>query len=224
MPFTVAVCGGGIGGLALAIGLERQGLDYHIYEAARAFAEIGAGVSFGPNSIRAMSLISPKVKAGYDRKATSNRDEHKANTWFDFQYGMESKKGDPAGRLIANILAPPVGQSSVHRAHFLDELVSLIPDGRTSFGKKVEDIVELPNEEGVRLHFADGSTATASIAIGTDGIKSNIRPIVIGKDNQAAKAVFSGKYAYRGLIPMDKAADLLGNERARNAQMYLGYE
>jgi salicylate hydroxylase len=224
MPFTVAVCGGGIGGLALAIGLEAQGIDYHIYEAANAFAEIGAGVSFGPNSIRAMNLISPKIKAGYDRKATSNRDQHKAQTWFDLQYAMQSKKGDPAGKLIASILAPPFGHSSVHRAHFLDELVSLIPDGRASFGKKVDDIVELPDEEGVRLHFADGSTATASIAIGCDGIKSNIRPIVIGKDHPAAKAVFSGKYAYRGLIPMDKASALLGTERAGNGQMYFGYD
>lgn len=224
MPFTVAVCGGGIGGLALAIGLDRQGVDYHIYEAAPAFSEIGAGVSFGPNSIRAMTLISPDIKAGHDRKATSNRDEHKANTWFDFQYGMKSKHGDPAGKHITSVLSPPVGQSSVHRAHFLDELVSLIPEKRATFGKKVDNIVDLPKGEGVRLHFADGSTATASIAIGTDGIKSNIRPIVIGKDNPAAKATFTGKYAYRGLIPMEKAAELLGDERARNAQMYLGYD
>ena len=224
MPFTVAVCGGGIGGLALAIGLDRQGIDYHIYEAAPAFAEIGAGVSFGPNSIRAMSLVSPKIKAGYDRKATSNRDKNKAITWFDFQYGMKSRHGDPAGKHITSSIAPPVGQSSVHRAHFLDELVSLIPNERATFGKKVDDIVELPNSEGVRLHFADGTTATASIAIGADGIKSNIRPMVIGKDNPAAKATFSGKYAYRGLIPMEKAAKLLGDERARNAQMYLGYD
>jgi salicylate hydroxylase len=224
MPFTVAVCGGGIGGLALAIGLDRQGIDYHIYEAASAFAEIGAGVSFGPNSVRAMSLISPKIKAGYDRKATSNRDEYKANTWFDFQYGMKSKHGDPAGKHITSVLSPPIGQSSVHRAHFLDELVSLIPDERATFGKKVDNIVELANGEGVRIYFADGSTATASIAIGTDGIKSNIRPMVVGKDHPAAKATFSGKYAYRGLIPMDKAVGLLGDERARNAQMYLGQD
>jgi salicylate hydroxylase len=220
MPFTVAVCGGGIGGLTLAIGLDRQRIDYHIYEAASAFAEIGAGVSFGPNSVRAMSLISPKIKAGYDRKATSNRDEHKANTWFDFQYGM----GERAGRHIISVLSPPTGHRSVHRAHFLDELVSLVPNERATFGKKVERIDELADGEGVRIHFADGTTATASIAVGTDGIKSNIRPMVIGKDHPAAKATFSGKYAYRGLIPMEKAVGLLGDERARNAQMYLGQD
>jgi salicylate hydroxylase len=145
MPFTVAVCGGGIGGLTLAIGLDRQGIDYHIYEAASAFAEIGAGVSFGPNSVRAMSLISPKIKAGYDRKATSNRDEHKANTWFDFQYGM----GERAGRHIISVLSPPTGHRSVHRAHFLDELVSLVPNERATFGKKVERIDERDDGDGV---------------------------------------------------------------------------
>ena len=95
-PFTVAICGGGIGGLTLAIGLDRQGVDYHIYEAAPAFAEIGAGVSFGPNTVRTMGLISPRIKEGYDRKATQNRDAANQETWFDFQYGM----GERAGRRL----------------------------------------------------------------------------------------------------------------------------
>ena len=119
-------------------------------------------------------------------------------------------------------MAPGIGHSSVHRAHFLDELVKLIPEGRATFGKKVEDVVELGEGQGVRLQFADGTMATASVVVGTDGIKSQIRPIVIGKEHPAAKAGFTGKYAYRGLIPMGKAAGLLGDERARNSQMYLG--
>lgn len=42
-PFHVAIVGGGIGGLTLAIGLIRQGVSITVYEAAHAFAEIGAG-------------------------------------------------------------------------------------------------------------------------------------------------------------------------------------
>lgn len=58
-PFTIAVCGGGIGGLALAIGLLHHGVPVHVYDAAHAFAEIGASVAFGPNSIWAMSSSIP---------------------------------------------------------------------------------------------------------------------------------------------------------------------
>jgi salicylate hydroxylase len=73
------------------------------------------------------------------------------------------------------------------------------------------------------LHFADGTTAQHSAVIGCDGIKSKTRPWLLGKDDPASTAVFSGKYAYRGLIPMDKAIQLLGEEAALNSSMYLGY-
>ena len=71
-PFTIAICGGGIAGLALAIGHLRHNVPFHLYESAHAFAEVGAGVSFGPNSLRAMSLIDPKIRKEFDKGATSN--------------------------------------------------------------------------------------------------------------------------------------------------------
>jgi salicylate hydroxylase len=43
-------------------------------------------------------------------------------------------------------------------------------------------------------------------------------------DTDATAAVFSGKYAYRGLIPMAKAVDIMGdNEQPRTPQMFVGY-
>ena len=108
------------------------------------------------------------------------------------------------------------------KAHFLDELVRLIPKECASFGKKVTDIVQL--EDGrAQMKFHDGSTADADAVIGCDGIKSQVRPILLGSESPEAYAVFTGKYAYRGLIPMDKAVRLLGDELARNSQMYIGY-
>ena len=42
----VAIIGGGIGGLCLALGLLKQSdLDVQVYEAAHAFSEIGAGIA-----------------------------------------------------------------------------------------------------------------------------------------------------------------------------------
>lgn len=218
--FGIAICGGGIGGLTFAIGLLRQQVPFHLYEAAPAFAEIGAGVSFGPNSLRAMSLIDPKIKESYERRSTTNVWEEKRDCWFEFRYGMDSKTGK-AGEWFHSTIAPGTGQNSVHRAHFLDELVKLVPDENVSFGKKVEKIEQM--EDGVRITFHDGTTATASALVGCDGIKSNVRAIMLGHEDPAARAVFTGKYAYRGLIPMDKAVNLLGDELARNSQMYCGY-
>jgi salicylate hydroxylase len=68
------------------------------------------------------------------------------------------------------------------------------------------------------LHFADGTCAQHSAVLGCDGIKSRTRSLMLG-DSKAAKAVFTGKYAY----PMEKAAELLGKEQTMTTQMYIGY-
>jgi salicylate hydroxylase len=73
------------------------------------------------------------------------------------------------------------------------------------------------------LHFADGTTAQHSAVIGCDGIKSKTRPWLLGKDDPASDAVYSGKYAYRGLIPMEKAIEMLGEEVAANSSIFMGY-
>jgi len=109
----------------------------------------------------------------------------------------------------------------VHRARFLDELVALLPEGVAKFGKKLATVRDEGKE--VVLRFDDGSDARHSAVIGCDGIKSRTREFVLGADHPAAHAVFTGKYAYRGLIPMADAASLLGDELARNSQMYLGH-
>jgi salicylate hydroxylase len=42
---TIAVVGGGIGGILTAIGLGRQGYKVHLFEQALKFSEIGAGIA-----------------------------------------------------------------------------------------------------------------------------------------------------------------------------------
>jgi salicylate hydroxylase len=250
-PYNIAIVGGGIGGLTLAIGLLRNSIPVTVYEAAARYGEIGAGVAFGPNAVRAMALIDPKVKEGFDRRATSNQWESKKAFWFDFRVGdarlgksqgrgaevqrsdNEENNGDVrtddqengqgrSGELVYELTCPP-GQGTVHRAHFLDEMVKLVPESVSRFGKRLVDISTAEDSGDVVLHFADGTTAQHSAVIGCDGIKSRTREIVLGKKDPAAHAVFTGKYAYRGLIPMDEAAELLGDELARNSQLYLGY-
>ncbi|KFY64282.1 hypothetical protein V496_03354 [Pseudogymnoascus sp. VKM F-4515 (FW-2607)] len=225
--FHVAVCGGGIGGLCLTIGLLRQNISCKLYEAASAFAEVGAGVSFGPNTIRAMELIDPQIAKGFENCATTNGWPEKKDTWFDFRTGQE--KGTRGGALaavdthVADVKTRGVGeigQNSTHRAHFLNELVKLVPGEVPEFGKRLKNISE--RGDTMVLTFEDGTSAEADAVIGCDGIKSRTRELLLGQDHEAAHAVFSGKYAYRGLIPMDAAVDALGDELAKNSQMYMG--
>ena len=55
---SIGIVGGGIGGVALAVALSRDPeLEVDLFEAAQCFSEIGAGVSFGPNAVRAIQLL-----------------------------------------------------------------------------------------------------------------------------------------------------------------------
>jgi salicylate hydroxylase len=51
----VLIAGGGIGGLAAAVALAREGLAVHVLEAAQGFGEIGAGLQIGPNGTRILA-------------------------------------------------------------------------------------------------------------------------------------------------------------------------
>jgi salicylate hydroxylase len=85
------------------------------------------------------------------------------------------------------------------------------------------DVTEASDGSGdAVLHFADRTTAQHTAVIGCDGIKSKTRQLVLGKE--AGRPVFSGKYAYRGLIPMEKAVEIVGKERTGASQMYCGYK
>ncbi|RCK56036.1 3-hydroxybenzoate 6-hydroxylase 1 [Candida viswanathii] len=50
--FDIIVCGGGLGGLACAIGLVKRGHRVTVLEATRELSEVGAGIQVPPNSVR----------------------------------------------------------------------------------------------------------------------------------------------------------------------------
>ncbi|KAL6714545.1 hypothetical protein ACLMJK_007970 [Lecanora helva] len=218
--FTIAICGGGFSGLCIAIGLLHRNVPFHIYESAPAFAEIGAGVAFGPNALRAMKLIDPRIREGYDKIATQNGSETRRETWFNFVVGMDCGLGKPGDHVVEIKDRDGVGQSSAHRAAFLDILVDLVPKDKVTFSKRLVAVHEA--NSGVTLTFADGTSTTASAVIGSDGVRSNIRKIILGEHDPAAHPRFAGKYAYRSLLPMSDAVSALGESQARNSMMWLG--
>ncbi|KAF2501073.1 FAD/NAD(P)-binding domain-containing protein [Lophium mytilinum] len=214
MPVSVAIAGGGIGGLCLAIGLlQYPHLNVSIYEAAPEFREIGAGLALGPNAQRALACISPTAAEAFRRHATSNTSADFEKTWFEFRNGLQG-----ADEVLGKC-ENATGQQTVHRAKFLAELVKLIPQGMAHFGKELVDI----NESGdqVLIHFADGTNASTDCLIGADGVHSATREHVVGEAQPAATPVFSGIVAYRGLIPMIQAQAKLG-EFADDAYMWCG--
>ncbi|KAL8677088.1 MAG: hypothetical protein Q9186_006447 [Xanthomendoza sp. 1 TL-2023] len=216
--FTVAIVGGGIGGIALAIGLLRRGVHFQIYEAAHAHAEVGAGLAFGPNSIQAMELIDPAMKAVFNRLATKNEAAEEKETWINFRHGFDTL--DEIAK-VRTTDKRKTGLSSVHRAHFLNEIAKLVPANTIHFGKKLSTL-EPGQQSNFHMLFEDGSMAAADVVIGCDGIRSRVRQLLLGKASPIEDCIFTSKYAFRGLVPMAKAKSVIGDKLAGNCQMYLG--
>ncbi|MFN3294433.1 MAG: FAD-dependent monooxygenase, partial [Gemmobacter sp.] len=53
----VLIAGGGIGGLATAIGLAQKGIRCRVLERAAELGEIGAGIQLGPNAFHAFDYL-----------------------------------------------------------------------------------------------------------------------------------------------------------------------
>ncbi|TLD36542.1 FAD/NAD(P)-binding domain-containing protein [Venturia nashicola] len=221
---TIAIIGGGLGGLALAIGLlEHPYIHFHIYEAASAFSEIGAGVMFGPHSVNALRLLHTKALEAFKKCVTYNADENMAKHWPTFRYGGGEKSGSVIYQILPN---EKVGtmidvsgtrpMSSVHRARFLDEFVSILPEGSASFGKALTEVEEVA--EGVRMVFGDGSSAVADAVIGCDGIKSRTRASLL----PGIEPRYAEEYAYRSLIDAEVVKEIMGKTLGGNAQLWCG--
>ena len=54
---SIAIIGGGIGGLTAAASLLHAGFDAHVYEQAKALGEVGAGINIGPNASRILHRL-----------------------------------------------------------------------------------------------------------------------------------------------------------------------
>lgn len=222
--FTVAIVGGGIGGLSLAVGLLRRNISVQIYEAAPEFKEVGLGLTIGPAAHRTMPLIDPQIRHIYDSLITTHADspgyERFRETWFEVVWatGNEEKSGD----VLLDLKALPSGQTTVRRADFLDALVSLIPPEIAHFGKRLVSLEETANG-GVELRFEDGTAATADVVVGCDGIKSKVKESMISPEEyQRVLPRYSGMYGYRAVLDMDIMVKAVGDHRARVSTMYVG--
>lgn len=212
--FEIAIIGGGIAGITLAIALHERNIPVKIYEGAHVFGEIGAGVSFSPNAVEAMKICHGGVYDAFNKVATRNVWPSKEKVWFDYLNGYD--EGDTYAFTISN----SVGQNGVHRAHFLSEMIHLIPEGMAEFGKRLLTTTKQSNGK-MLMKFADGTSAEADAVIGCDGIKSRVRASMFGENHPCAEPGYTHKYAYRGLVPMEDAIAVLGEERAQNSCMHV---
>ncbi|PNP75980.1 hypothetical protein FNYG_10538 [Fusarium nygamai] len=215
--FQIAIIGGGIAGIVLANSLLKRKIPCKIYERAHAFSDIGAGLGISPNAQNAMAACDPSVHEAFKKVANGNTWESKKTFLFEFLDGIDGATADSPLFHIEN----RTGLQGCHRGAFVNELIKLLPSDVVQFNKQLQTVEE-DSSGGIRLIFQDGTTEEADAVVGCDGIKSRVRELLVGSHHPSSKCSYTHKYAYRGMIPMKQAVEVLGEERALNATMWLG--
>lgn len=186
----IAIVGGGIAGLALMTRLVRYPhLEVNLYEAAEVFSEVGAGISFGINALKAMQLLG--LGEAYENIADRMAEPYR-EVWCQWRNGYSNEQ-------IATAFAAGHGLSSVHRADFLEQLMPFIPVGKVHFNKRLADLTASPKK--IDLVFEDLEKVECDYVIGCDGIHSVVRNHVLRSQGiEPIKPRFSGTWAYRGIV------------------------
>ncbi|MCC5860698.1 MAG: FAD-dependent monooxygenase [Gammaproteobacteria bacterium] len=187
----VAVVGAGLGGLAAAIGLLKQGFRVQVFEQAEAFGEVGAGISLSPNASKILAAwgLGDALAAMASIPRTGN-----------ILNGITGEviQSQPLGEVLEQLFGSPYYQVLRPDLHALlvGEVRRLAPEAFHLDHRLVD--IEGPDEAPVLL-FANGARQAASLVIAADGSRSVVR----AKRFVDEPARFTGHIAFRGVLPME---------------------
>ncbi|KAJ4137150.1 hypothetical protein NW768_002731 [Fusarium equiseti] len=218
--FHVAIVGAGIGGLALAMALHKKGVSFTLYEDAKEFSAVGAGIGFAPNGMATLDLIEPGFRPLYESICVGNKGEDAQWIFFENMLLEEGVGRDQPWAGKSGWGHPDYTRKSAHRKELLEIMTSFIPKDSVKFSKRLTKIEQRP--DNVILSFQDGTTANCSILAGADGIKSTIRGHVLEKHPSQIAPVYAGAYCYRAVIPMSEAYEIMG-DLTDVAKLYYGH-
>lgn len=189
----IAIVGGGIGGLTLAIALHRHGIACKIYEQADELREVGAAIGLAANAMRF-----------YERWGMGQSFADAA-----FEISALIYRDGKSGRIIGNHQAGPVYRErygapflGIHRAELQRILSTEVGMENIYLNKCLTDIDD--SGDCAVLHFKDGSRAEADLVIGADGVRSAVRQWMLGYDDY----LYSGYSAFRGIVPIEMLPNL----------------
>ncbi len=188
----IVIAGGGIGGLAAALGLARKGFRSVVLEQAPAFGEIGAGIQLAPNAWHAIDAlgVGELVK--------------KEAVFIERLLMMDGVSGErvidiPLDKRFAKRFGNPYAVT--HRADIHGALLD---------GCKAQRLVELrantrvsafhPETEEVIVETANGERIAGCALIGADGGRSVIRETIVGDGEPPV----SGHMCYRAVLKVDE--------------------
>ena len=198
----VLVAGGGIGGLAAALALVRQGFQVKVLEQAAEIGEIGAGIQLGPNAFHAFDALGIGEQARARAVYTDHLVMHDA---LDAYQVGKIPTGEAFRQRFGNPYAV-VHRADVHRA--LLDGAQATGQVQIVTGTRVEHINQ--SARGVTVLDQHGTAHRGVALIGADGVKSVVRQQFVG---DAAR--ITGHVVYRAVVDRcDFPANLQWNAAA----------
>jgi len=181
----VAIVGGGICGLSLALNLKQRGIAACVYERAPQIKELGVGITLLPHAMREFSAL------GLGEKLLAAGIENRESAFFN-RFGQLIYK-EPRGK-FAGYSVPEVG---IHRGRLH---VILYEAARKQLGPDAilldHDCTGVEQDDaGATVHFNKRDDVRADIVIACDGINSAIRKQYYPSD----KVAFAGINTWRGV-------------------------
>jgi len=186
----VLIIGGGIGGLAAALALAKQGIRIELLEQADQIGEIGAGIQLAANAFAALDALGVG-EAARDRAVFT--DQMILKDALDASDVALVNVGAPYRERFGNPYAV------IHRADIHLSILEAVQDHplitfRTS--TRVEKLEQ--GERGVTVIDQRGECHVADAVVGCDGVKSAIRQTLIGDE-----ARVTGHVVYRAVVDVE---------------------
>lgn len=180
----VVIVGGGLAGLAAALGLKSFGIRADVFEAAPELGEVGAAINISPQAVKALQAMG----VGEDVAAIANSSP---GMYTRNMYTGEYLEFNDRSKISARYGAP---YYTAHRADMVDVLSGGLDPATIHLGHRLTAIEERGDRVG--LTFANGVEVEAEMVIAADGVRSVIRQALYGDDNPS----YTGQMVWRTLL------------------------
>lgn len=183
----IVIIGAGIGGLTLALALQKQGINAQVYEAAPELKPVGAGLWLAPNGQAVLRAIDPALLATIQAENLPLQEGRVAT--LNGQILTRFRSEELQARYQAPLLA-------LRRAHLHTALLGHLLPGTLHLGKAYVGSTQQGNK--VQVRFNDETNLEADLLVGADGLRSRVRTQHWGE----IPLRYSGQTCWRGLASL----------------------